>query len=84
MGHIIGQVLSGLLIGAIAQLLLRGNDPGGWTLMGFVITALIGMGGSFVGTLIGRFIWKDENYGAGWIMSIVGAVLLLLIYRIIF
>lgn len=84
MMHIIGQILFGLVIGAIAQLLLRGNDPGGWSLTGIAITAIIGMAGSFVGTIIGRLVWKDENYGAGWIMSILGAILLLLIYRWIF
>lgn len=82
--QIVGQILFGLVIGALAQLLLRGNDPGGWSLVGFAITALIGMGGSFVGTMIGRVIWKNENYAAGWFMSILGAVLLLLLYRWVF
>ena len=81
MFHILGQLLVGLIVGAVAQILLRGNDPGGWSLTGFLITALIGMGGAFVGTLIGRLIWKDQNYKAGWLMSILGAVLLLLLYR---
>lgn len=84
MFNLIGQLLFGLAVGAIAQLLLRGNDPGGWSLIGIVITALIGMAGSFVGTIIGRAIWRKENYAAGWLMSIAGAVLLLIIYRMVF
>jgi len=53
-------------------------------MLGWLITALIGMGGSFIGTFVGRAIWKKDNYAAGWIMSILGAVGLLLLYRLIF
>ena len=83
MFNLIGQLLFGLVVGAIAQMLLRGNDPGGWSLIGIIITALIGMAGSFVGTIIGRAIWAKENYASGWIMSIAGAILVLLIYRML-
>jgi len=84
MFHILGQLLSGLVVGMIAQMLVIGNDPGGWSIRGIGITALIGMGGSFIGSVIGRFIWGSEKYAAGWIMSILGAVLLLLFVRWMF
>lgn len=84
MFHIIGQVISGLIIGAIAQILVLGNDPGGWSLVGLGITALIGMAGAFIGTFLGKLIWGSEKYAAGWIMSILGAVLLLVLVRVIF
>lgn len=83
MFHIIGQLVTGLIVGAIAQILLIGNDPGGWTLRGFLITIAIGVAGSLVGTFAGRAIWKDGNYKAGWLMSIAGALLLLIIFRVI-
>ncbi len=68
----------GLVVGAIAKLLMPGKDPGGC-----VITMLIGIAGAWLGTLLGRITFGGENYAAGWIMSIVGAMLLLLIYRMI-
>lgn len=83
MGHIIGQLLTGLVVGAIAQILLIGNDPGGWGLRGFLITMAIGIAGSLVGTFAGKMIWKDQNYKAGWVMSIAGALLLLILFRVI-
>ncbi len=82
MFHIIGQLITGLIVGAIAQLLLIGNDPGGWSLRGLLITMGIGVAGSLIGTFAGRVIWKDQNYRAGWIVSIAGAVLLLVIFRV--
>lgn len=82
--HILGQLLVGLIIGAIARLLLPGKEAIASGLIGWLITALIGMSGAFIGTLVGRAIWKSENYAAGWIMSIGGAVLLLVLYRMIF
>ncbi len=81
--NIIFQLIVGLIIGAIARLLLPGKENIASGVIGWVITALLGIGGSFVGSMIGKQIWK-ENYAAGWIMSILGAVLLLLVYRIIF
>ena len=77
MGAILWTLLIGLVVGAIAKLLMPGNDPGG-----FIITMLLGVAGAFVGTWLGKLFWGD-NYAAGWIMSIVGAMLLLLIYRMI-
>jgi uncharacterized membrane protein YeaQ/YmgE (transglycosylase-associated protein family) len=81
MMHIIGQIIFGLIIGAIAQLLVVGNDPGSWSVKGFAITCVIGVIGSLLGTLIGRALWGGEKYSAGWVMSILGAIILLLLYR---
>jgi uncharacterized membrane protein YeaQ/YmgE (transglycosylase-associated protein family) len=71
-------ILVGLVIGAIAKLLMPGRDPGGC-----IITILLGIAGAFVGTWIGR-VFMGENYIAGWIMSVVGAMVLLLLYRLLF
>jgi uncharacterized membrane protein YeaQ/YmgE (transglycosylase-associated protein family) len=77
--HMIGQALFGLVIGVVAKLLLPGRDPGG-----LIVTALIGMAGAWVGGRIGRLLgWYEEGHPAGWGMSIVGAMLLLLAYRFI-
>ena len=84
MFHIIGQLFVGLIIGAIARLLIPGKEPIAAGLVGWLITALIGMGGSFVGTMGGKFLFGKEKYAAGWIMSILGAVVLLILFRMIF
>lgn len=78
MSHLIGQILFGLVVGAIAKFLMPGRDPGG-----IIVTALIGMTGALIGTLIGRALWGGPGYEAGWITSILGAMLLLWIYRIV-
>jgi len=74
----IGVVVLGLIVGAIAKLLIPGKDPGGC-----IVTILLGIAGAFVGTWVGR-LFMGENYLAGWIMSVVGAMILLLLYRLIF
>ena len=74
---IIVTIIIGLVVGAIAKLLMPGKDPGGC-----IITILLGLAGSFVGTFLGRALFGG-NYVAGWIASVVGAMLLLLIYRMI-
>jgi uncharacterized membrane protein YeaQ/YmgE (transglycosylase-associated protein family) len=77
-GSIISTIVVGLIVGAIAKLLMPGKDPGG-----FIVTILLGIAGAFVGSWIGR-MFMGANYAAGWIMSIVGAIILLLLYRLIF
>jgi uncharacterized membrane protein YeaQ/YmgE (transglycosylase-associated protein family) len=77
MGAILGTLVIGLIVGAIAKFLMPGRDPGGC-----LVTILLGIAGAFVGTWIGRVFW-GENYVAGWIMSIIGAMLLLLVYRLL-
>lgn len=76
---IIWVLVIGLVVGAIAKLLMPGKDPGGC-----IITILLGIAGAFVGTWVGRLVTGNETYAARWIMSIVGAMLLLLLYRLIF
>ncbi len=76
--HLLGQAVFGLIVGAIAKLLLPGHDPGG-----LIVTALIGLAGSLVGTLIGRLARGNPNYSAHWLMSIFGSVVLLIVYRVI-
>jgi uncharacterized membrane protein YeaQ/YmgE (transglycosylase-associated protein family) len=75
---LIGQILFGLVVGVIAKLLMPGRDPGG-----IVVTALIGMLGALIGSLIGRALWGGPGYSAGWITSILGAMLLLWGYRMV-
>jgi uncharacterized membrane protein YeaQ/YmgE (transglycosylase-associated protein family) len=74
--NLIGQILFGLVVGVIAKLLMPGRDPGG-----IVVTVIIGLVGALIGTLIGRALWGGPGYSAGWITSILGAVLLLWAYR---
>jgi uncharacterized membrane protein YeaQ/YmgE (transglycosylase-associated protein family) len=76
---IIWTVIIGLIVGVIAKLLMPGRDPGG-----FIITILLGIAGSFVATFLGRMLGLyGEGASAGFIMSVIGAMLLLLVYRLI-
>lgn len=69
----------GLVVGVIAKLLMPGKDPGGC-----IITMLIGIAGAWLGTWLGRLVTGNDGYTARWIVSIIGAMILLLIYRMIF
>jgi uncharacterized membrane protein YeaQ/YmgE (transglycosylase-associated protein family) len=76
---IIWILLIGLVIGAVAKLLTPGRDPGGC-----IITMLIGIAGSFVASYLGQKLgWYEAGQPAGFIASVVGAMLLLLLYRLI-
>ncbi|MGB8166394.1 MAG: GlsB/YeaQ/YmgE family stress response membrane protein [Chthoniobacteraceae bacterium] len=78
--HLIGAIIIGLIIGAIAKFLTPGKDPGGC-----IITILLGLAGSFVGTYIGQALGLYQvGEPAGFIGSVIGAVILLLVYRMIF
>lgn len=81
--NIIWTILIGLIVGVIARLIIPGKEAIAGGALGWLITALIGIAGAFLGTFIGGALWGGEGYEAGWIMSIVGAVILLLIYRLI-
>lgn len=83
MFHLIGQLIVGLIVGVIARLVLPGKEPIAAGALGWLITALLGIAGAFIGTLIGGALWGGEGYAAGWIMSIIGAVLLLLLARLL-
>jgi uncharacterized membrane protein YeaQ/YmgE (transglycosylase-associated protein family) len=75
--EILSWILFGLVIGVIAKLLMPGRDPGG-----FIITTLLGIAGALIGGFLGRAMgFYEANQSAGWIMSILGAVILLAIYR---
>lgn len=77
--HIVYMLLIGLIVGAIAKLVMPGRDPGG-----ILITIALGIAGSLLAGFIGRELqWYGANQGAGFIASIVGASLLLLGYRAI-
>lgn len=80
----IGQLIGGLIVGIIARLLMPGKEALPDGVVGWILTAVLGIGGAFVGGLIARSLWAGENYAAGWIMSILGAVILLFIVRLIF
>ncbi len=79
---IIGWLVVGLIVGALARLIMPGRDQ-----MGCLATALLGIAGSIVGGLIGRAIWPsrgDEGYvRPGFLISLVGAFLLLFLWRMI-
>lgn len=75
--HFLWTLIIGLVIGAVAKLLTPGRDPGG-----FIITTLIGIAGSFIATFIGQALgWYQQGQGAGFIASVLGAILLLAIYH---
>lgn len=77
--EIIGIIIIGLIAGVIAKLLMPGRDPGG-----FIITILLGIAGAFVASWLGRAIgWYGPGEGAGFIGAVIGAIIILLIYRMI-
>jgi uncharacterized membrane protein YeaQ/YmgE (transglycosylase-associated protein family) len=73
------ELIIGVVVGAVAKFLMPGKNPAGiW------ITMIIGIAGSILATYLGRAIgWYQAGQGAGFIMSVVGAILLLIIYRVI-
>ena len=76
---ILGWILIGLVAGAIAKLLMPGKDPGGC-----LITILLGIAGALLAGFIGKTIgWYQEGEAAGFLAAIVGAFVILLLYRII-
>ena len=81
---LIWQLIVGLIVGVIARLVLPGREALPEGALGWLITALLGVAGAFIGGMIARTLWADNAYTAGWIMSILGAVLLLLLARMLF
>jgi uncharacterized membrane protein YeaQ/YmgE (transglycosylase-associated protein family) len=78
--HIIGWIVFGLIVGALAKLVMPGKDPGG-----IIVTILLGVAGSLLGGFVGQALgWYQSGQAGGWIMSIVGAIVLLAIYRMLF
>jgi uncharacterized membrane protein YeaQ/YmgE (transglycosylase-associated protein family) len=80
--NILAWIIFGLIAGAVAKLLMPGRDPGGW-----IVTMLLGIAGAFVGGWIGAALWGSEgvtgfNLGS-FGLAVVGAIVLLGIYRLI-
>lgn len=76
--YILWTLIIGLIVGAIAKLLMPGKDPGG-----IIITMLLGIAGSFLATFLGRALgWYRDGASAGFIASVIGAIILLIIYRL--
>ena len=77
---ILSTIVVGLIVGAVAKLLMPGKDPGC-----FIVTILLGIAGALIATYGGQALgWYKPGQAAGWIMSIVGAMILLLLYRLFF
>jgi uncharacterized membrane protein YeaQ/YmgE (transglycosylase-associated protein family) len=75
---ILMYLLVGLIVGAIAKLLMPGRDPGGW-----IVTLLLGLAGAFIAGFVGQQLgWYNEGEPAGFIASVLGAILLLFLYRV--
>jgi uncharacterized membrane protein YeaQ/YmgE (transglycosylase-associated protein family) len=75
--HILVWILFGLIVGVVAKFLMPGRDPGG-----FVITVLLGIVGAFVGGFLGRMLgWYRDGDPAGFVMAVLGAIVVLAIYR---
>ena len=76
-GGILGYIFGGLVIGILARLIKPGADPMGW-----ILTILLGIGGSMLAGFVGQSMgWYQAGQGAGWIASVAGAALLLFIVQ---
>lgn len=76
--YILWMLIIGLVVGALAKLIMPGKDPGG-----AIVTMVIGVAGAFIAGMLGRALgWYETGEGAGFIASIIGAVALLGVYRL--
>ena len=76
---ILMTLIIGLIVGALAKLVMPGKDPGG-----FIITILLGVAGAFIAGWLGSALgWYEAGESPGIIMSVIGAVILLAIYRLV-
>jgi uncharacterized membrane protein YeaQ/YmgE (transglycosylase-associated protein family) len=76
---IISTIFIGLIVGIVAKLLMPGRDPGG-----LIVTILLGIAGSFVAGYLGRAMgWYQEGQPVGFLASVLGAIILLALYRLI-
>jgi uncharacterized membrane protein YeaQ/YmgE (transglycosylase-associated protein family) len=76
---LIGTIVVGLVVGLIARALKPGDDS-----MGLIMTIILGIAGSLVAGYVGRALgWYQPGQAAGWIASIIGAIVLLIIYHLI-
>ena len=77
--HLLWEAIIGLIVGALAKFIMPGKDPGG-----ILVTMLIGVAGSLVATFIGSHVGLyQEGQSAGFIMSVIGAIVLLAIYKFV-
>jgi uncharacterized membrane protein YeaQ/YmgE (transglycosylase-associated protein family) len=77
--HILGWIIFGLIVGAVAKLLMPGRDPGG-----FVVTMALGIIGALLGGFLGRAVgWYRPGDPVGFVMAVIGAIILLVAYRAI-
>jgi uncharacterized membrane protein YeaQ/YmgE (transglycosylase-associated protein family) len=76
---ILGWIIFGLIVGVVAKLIMPGRDPGG-----FIVTILLGIVGALLGGFFGRAVgWYGPNDSAGFIMALIGAIILLILYRLL-
>jgi uncharacterized membrane protein YeaQ/YmgE (transglycosylase-associated protein family) len=76
---VIGWIVFGLIVGIVAKFLMPGRDPGG-----FILTIILGVVGGLLGGYIGRAVgWYGPNDPVGFIMAVLGAIILLVAYRMI-
>ena len=76
---VLGWIIFGLIVGLLAKLVMPGRDPGG-----VIVTVLLGVAGSLLGGWIGKALGMyPPGHPAGFIMSILGAVLILFLYRVV-
>jgi len=77
--HLLWMIIVGLIVGALAKLVMPGHDPGG-----IVVTMLLGIGGSVLAGFLGRAVgWYRAGEPVGFIASVIGAIIILAIYRAI-
>ena len=77
--HVIATLLIGLIVGALAKLVMPGRDPGG-----VIITILLGIAGAFVASMLGHAAgWYAYGEAPGFLASVIGSVLILAIYRLV-
>ena len=77
--HYVWMLFVGLIVGALAKLIVPGRDPGG-----IIVTMLLGVAGSFLAGWFGRAMgWYSEGQPAGFIASVIGAIAILLVYHLI-
>jgi uncharacterized membrane protein YeaQ/YmgE (transglycosylase-associated protein family) len=78
--HMIGHMIFGLIVGIVAKVLFPGHDPGG-----IIVTMLLGIAGAWLGGLLGQmFGWYQKGQPAGFLMAVVGAIVLLFLYHMMF
>lgn len=76
---VIAWILFGLVVGLVAKFLMPGRDPGG-----FIVTVLLGIAGALVGGYLGRAVgWYREGDPVGFLMAVLGAIVLLALYRML-